>query len=275
MSVEISGAGNEPNPNPAPEGTPAPVAGGTPNPNPNPAPAAPPAPGAGPKPSDQSAVERAAFIRDLQKERQQSASFKAQVDQLTRQVQALAGVKPTSPEDTEADAIRQRFGQIYPELAGLTKEDIAALRELKERKDSLAQTEQHYWGRHAVQMVQSVTSEIAKGLGVDTLSDKQLKQVQALYIAEAENDPEFLRRHEAGDPKLTAEFAKTILDEWFEPARRRVTANAIGQQRPVPNGRGQNTPGSGGAKKIDLNNPDAFGNAMLEAARDNGLRIGG
>jgi hypothetical protein len=93
------------------------------------------------------------------------------------------------------------------------------------------------------------------------------------YAKAAAADPEFLRRHEEGDPTLVKEFAKQWIEDWFEPARRKVTANEVGRTRAVPGGRDRSVALNGG-KKIDYTNPKAIEDAMVESFKSHGGTFG-
>lgn len=210
------------------------------------------------------------ILADLKKERQarqeyerQNVQFRAELDAERRRVQALAGVTPQSEQEQEAEQIRGRFKQLFPELAELTSEDIQALRQLKEQASGIQEATTHHYKLHGRKMLDAVGVAVAKSVG-GTLSPRQLARLEAAYVREAETRPEFLARHDSGDTKLIEEFAKEWIDDWFEPARRRVTQSELERQRRVPSGRDRSVAAQGG-KKIDFNNPKAVEDAMVEA----------
>src|ERR1035437_5911839 len=82
-------------------------------------------------------TEKRAFIADLQKERKQRQDYERQVATYQgelaaekRRVQALGGVSPQSKDEVDADAIRRQFGQYFPDLANLSKDDIGEIRKI-------------------------------------------------------------------------------------------------------------------------------------------------
>jgi hypothetical protein len=82
---------------------------------------------------------------------------------------------------------------------------------------------------------------------------------------DASND--FMSRHERGDKSLIKQFAKEYVGDWFEPARRQVTSQAVRRgARPVPNGSRSGQPVTK-TPAIDYNNEDAFKKALIEARR--------
>jgi hypothetical protein len=210
---------------------------------------------------------------DLQKERLARQRYdadlkaaRAELEAEKKRVQALAGVNPKSAEETETEAIRQRFAILYPHLADLTAEDIQAIREQRGIATNLNETTQHYWVQHGRQMVGSVISEIEKELG-GKLTERQAKRIAAEYAREAENNPEFLERHEKGDKTLVAEFAKQLSEDWFEPARRKVTQQESQRFRAVPDSKGRGIV-TQGEKKIDVNDPKAVEDFLVKGYRE-------
>ena len=219
-------------------------------------------------------------LADLQKERRARQDFErkyneqqAQLAHYQRQVQALAGVNPTNPADAETEAIKAQFFKVFPDFQkfdGKVDKILSAF----DRMGSIEALEQHVWGKHGLQMIESVEAEVAKGFGTETLNEQQQDIVRALYRSRAEQDPEFLARHERGDKTLIKDFAKSFLDSVFEPARRSAQASAVASQRPVPNGGQRSIVGAGG-KKVNLTNNDEFGAAMAAEFKANGGRFEG
>ena len=198
---------------------------------------------------------------DLAKERkqrqqyeQQARQFQTELDAERKRVQALAGLTPKSAGDAEAEAVRARFGELFPHLNGLTAEDIADMKAAKEDRARLHDMERNYWGKHGKAMVGDVAKELAVTFGGE-LTKRQTDQITQAYVLRAQADPEFLERHEAGDPALVKEFAKEWIEDWFEPAKRQAIKSQVGQFRPVPNGQVRNIVNHG-EKKIDVTNND-------------------
>jgi hypothetical protein len=224
-------------------------------------------------------AERKGLLADLQKERKarqeherQAQSFAAERDAERRRVQALAGLTPKTAEETEVDAVRARFAQLFPDVANITKEDLQALREMREQMGNVNAANEHHWQLHGRQMLDSVTTAVAKQLG-GTLSDRQANRIKQAYVQAAEADPEFLQRHEAGDQTLVEQFVKEWIEDWFEPARRKVTATEIDRARRVPSARDRSVAGAGG-KKIDYNNPKSVEDALVASFKEHGGAFG-
>lgn len=213
------------------------------------------------------------FRNDLKRERQARqqyerdlAAAKAELEVERKRVQAALGVMPQSPQDAQDDEIRNRFKQLFPDLADLSKEDIAAIRELKKQQEALAQTADHYWGQQAARMIDSVQSAVEKEIG-GKLSDRQKTKLAQAYALAAENDPEFLDRHNRGDQTLVEQFAKEWAEDWFEPARRRVTQQETQRFRAVPAGNGRSivtTP----QQKIDVTDSKAVEDFLVKGFRE-------
>jgi hypothetical protein len=93
-----------------------------------------------------------------------------------------------------------------------------------------------------------------------------VQRINQAYVAEAEQNPEFLKRHDAGDPKLIEEFVKNYVEDFVEPVRRKVTASQAGRFRPVPEGRERSTPMAGG-KAIDVKDDKAVMDMLVSSRK--------
>ena len=203
--------------------------------------------------------------RDLRQKHEAAArDFQTKFEAEQKRVQALAGLAPKSAGDAEAEAVRARFGELFPHLNGLTAEDIADMREAKKDRERLQDLEKNYWGKHGKAMVGDVAKELSATYGGE-LTKRQTDQITQAYVLRAQSDPEFLERHESGDPTLVKEFAKEWVEDWFEPAKRQAIKSQVCQFRPVPNGQVRNIVNQG-EKKIDVNNNDQVMD-MLVAGR--------
>jgi hypothetical protein len=208
---------------------------------------------------------------DLQKERKARQQYeadlkaaRAELETGNKRIRALAGVETKSETEVEDDAIKQRLEALgYPSLS---KEDLEAIRELRATQSNLQETTQHYWVQHGRQMVNGVVAEIEKELG-GKLTDRQAKRIAAEYAREAETNPEFLERHEKGDKTLVAEFAKQLSEDWFEPARRKVTQQESQRFRAVPSGKDRGIV-THGEKKIDVNDAKAVEDLLVKGFRE-------
>jgi hypothetical protein len=228
--------------------------------------------------------QRTGLTNDLAKERKQRQDYEKQATQFQtelalerKRIQALTGITPTSPEEAEAAEIRDRFGKVFSreqllQQLGLTPEDLEEMKSDREERASAKAANEHYWTRHAQGMVDSAASEIAKSYGGE-LSEKQKATVTRAYVLRAQEDPEFLQRHENGDKTLAAEFAKEWISEWFEPAKRTALAANVDRFRQVPGGKDRNIVNQG-EKKIDVNDPKAVEDMLVAGFRERGGSFG-
>jgi membrane-associated HD superfamily phosphohydrolase len=239
----------------------------------------PPVAGAKPAPGRDYDKEIAGLRNDLQKERRARQQYdadlkaaKAEVEAERRRVQALAGVTPKSQADQDDEAIKAAFAQKFPHLAGLTEEDVKAMREMREQqKTILANTEQQ-WKRHNQNVVNELKTLVSKEIG-GTLTERQTNKLVAAYVAAAEADEQFLQRHQNGDPELLKEFAAEWVEDFFEPARRKVTQQEVQRQRVVPSGKDRGIV-THGEKKIDVNDSKAVEDMLVKSFREKGGSFG-
>lgn len=189
-----------------------------------------------------------------------------------RRVLALAGAEPRSEQDAADEAVRERFKQLYPKLGGLDDAKIDRLMQLADRADSLEAATENHWKSHARKMLDGAIAGMQKALGGD-LTDRQKAKLEKAYTQEAQSNPEFLARHEAGDAKLVEEFVKEFVEDFVEPGRRKALADEQNRMRRVPSSRDRSVVGTGG-KKLDLNKDDDFAEAALAAYKQHGGEFG-
>lgn len=221
------------------------------------------------------------ILADLQKERQARQQLekrlqeheRARSEQDRRIREAVIGEKP---EEAEARQVREALYQLSPRLAKLDQlsdEQFEGLLNSIGVAETVEQSELRGWTKHGRQMLDSVSEKVAEKLGGD-LSERQRKALGRFYVGEAEADPAFLQRHEAGDPKLIEEVAQQFLEDWFEPARRSVTQTEVNRtSRRVPSGKDRGVV-TQGKKKIDFKDPKAVEDAMVESYRSHGGQFG-
>jgi hypothetical protein len=216
------------------------------------------------------------MLADLARERKSRQDYERRVtaieaerEQDRRRMAALAGINVPTKDDQARESIKAEIAQMYPALGKLTPEQLDKVEALLAKSDSLEAAVNHHWTNHANGMIDKVFAGVEKTIG-GKMSARQQQRLGQLYLAEASNEqnPEFLRRHDAGDPTLIEEFVKTFVEDFFEPARRQAIAEQTRRQRPVPDGKGRSL--SVGGKKIEIKNDTDFGNAMTAAFRENG-----
>lgn len=200
------------------------------------------------------------MLSDVQKERKarqdferKVADFESRLNERDRQIQALTGSRTPTKAEADDEAIRERLAQLSP-ASRLTEEQIADLLELRDQRQEMAATVDQHWLRHSRGMLDSLVKEVSAEFG--DLTDRQKKKMFAAYVQNAESDPEFHRRHDAGDPALVTQFAKEWIEDFVEPVRRKQTANEVSRLRNVPNGRDRSTP-MNGEKPIDYKDDKA------------------
>lgn len=213
-------------------------------------------------------------LTDLKKEREQrqtyernAAALQARLEERERQLNAMVGNRIPSKDEADADAIRQRFSELFPGLAKLNEAQVERLLQIAGQGDQLEAATTHHWTNHGRQMLDQVHKGIAVELG--DLTDRQKRRINVAYVAEAEADPQFLQRHESGDPTLVREFVKQFLDDLVEPVRRKVTASEVNRNRLVPNGKDRSMPQPGG-KKIDVNDKKAVEDLLVDGFKAKG-----
>ena len=219
----------------------------------------------------------------------QLAEATAKAELHEKRLRIALGVEIPNKEDQEAAEIREAMYKANPKLKLLEKLDEATIERILGAADSATTAVQAQWARHRDGMLGNLQEEAADLLGVEKLSEAQSKRLERAFREEAreqaqvraraeekqdstydfEND--FVSRYERGDKKLLVEFAKSFIDEWGIPARRTATASAFERQnRPVPRGGRVRTSLTQGPPKIDYNDDDAFGAAMLSARTGGG-----
>jgi hypothetical protein len=117
-------------------------------------------------------------------------------------------------------------------------------------------------------MLDSVVTQASKAMG-GTLTDRQKTRLERAYFNEAASNPQFLQRHEAGDPKLIEEFVKEFVEDFVEPGRRNALASEQERMRRVPSSRDRSIVGANG-KTPDLSKPGEFEDAAVAAFRKHG-----
>ena len=220
----------------------------------------------------------------FKKSQDDNTQLKADLVKEQARVRAALGIDKADPKAAETEELRGALHEMFPQLKafeGMTSEQIA---EIFDAANTARSASKATWDRHASEMFDSLEGETVKALGVEKLSQTQVKRLHQAYREEAyaavqarprdeQGNPladptgqDFLTRHERGDKKLIEEFVKTFLDDWFEPAKKSVTlSNARKFLRPTPQGGRTVQPLVQGEKKVDLTDDAAFKKALIEA----------
>ena len=216
---------------------------------------------------------------------QQLTALKADLEKEQKRVRAALGVDPANPQAEEQAEVEEALVKIlerkYPGLAALQRlkpEQFDAIIQGamagQSAQDSAADAQ-----RDAA--FESCYTEAAKVLRKDTLSDRQKRGVREAFATEFRSamqernakreqgiQPDandFVSRYLRNDRTLFTEFVKEYLSDWYEDAKRNVTATTVRRNaRPVPNGGRSETVVTGGVQH-DLTTNDGFKKAIVEA----------
>lgn len=218
------------------------------------------------------------MLSDLQKERKarqewerKAIEHETRLSERDRQFAALTNSRTPTTEEAQEQEIRARIEKMYPVLGRLTEAQVDKVLSVADRGEQFDTFTSNQWTRSNLQMIEGVYADIAKETG--DLTDAQKRRINALYVSEAESSPEFLQRHEAGDPALAKEFVKTYLEDFVEPIRRKVTATEVNRARSVPFGKDRGAPGTTG-KKIDVTDPKAVEDLLVAGFKERGGQFG-
>lgn len=233
----------------------------------------------GNKDGEPSAKEKG-LLTEVQKERAARQKLERQVAELTgtltaeqKRVKALAGLETKPEAELESDEIRAKLLAVMPELGDLTaKEFGTALKKLVEMLPAMERTQQHYWGKQGLNSLNAIEKKIGETFG--DLSPRQVKAIRSAYVLEAENNPEFARRHEDDAEALIEEFSKNWIEDWFEPAKRKITADEVARLRKVPGARDRTLVTGQGEKPIDVTDDKAVGDMLVAGFRNKGGEFG-
>ena len=205
----------------------------------------PPATGGIPEgyvPSHRIRETREAAIRQAQQEFAiKEANYAAKLEQLQRNLQALTGVQP--PPNPEIDAVRSQFSKLYP---GLSKIESQAekFEQMVSKLEDMEQQNQHYWGTHATNTVDSLYREAANSLGQE-LSPDAKQQLRASFVGFIQTNPEHEARYQNDAAGLVKDFWKAFSSQFIDPVRR---ASTVASAARIPSGLPQDT--AGGAPQI-------------------------
>lgn len=218
-------------------------------------------------------------LGDLQKERKTRQKYeadlaaeRASLAAERKRVQALAGVTPKSDQDAANDAVRERFQQLFPKLGSLTDAQIDKLLSVAENAENIEATVNRQHTIHGKKMLDAAVQGMSKALGGE-MTERQKQRLQWAYFQEAQNSPQFLERHESGDPTLIEEFVKGFMEDFVEPGRRTALAEQEKRMRGVPVSRDRSVVGASG-KKLDLSNDKDFAEAAVQAFKGHGGAFG-
>lgn len=219
---------------------------------------------------------RDGMLRDLKTERAARQKLETELKQFRDDIagrnkkmgEALGITQPEN--DEEAKIIRAQFAKVFPRLAAIAENeniDVEKLVELLNNSSNIKSTADHYWVEKGQQVVDTIAQEIQTELGGE-LSETQYDDLAHAYVRFVARGGEALRlRHEREPIKLAKEFAKGYIEQWFAPARRKVTQQAVDRNgRRIPSGN-RSQPVVSQKAKVDYNDEDAFKKALQESFR--------
>ena len=177
---------------------------------------------------------REATQRHEQQLAAERAQWQAQQVELTKRIQALAGVAPS--ENQQFDDIRNQFKQVFPDQDWVGGQR-AAIEELIQLKDELKASMQAQWeshNRHAMNMLYK-DAETTYGT---PLTEDAKRTLGASFVGYLQSNPDAYSRYQS-DPSVASEFWKAFSDRFVDPARRQAVVNTA--QR-IPNNLPQDSP---------------------------------
>lgn len=175
-----------------------------------------------------------------------------------KQLAALTGVSPASPDAAKEAEIKEAFFKLMPgarKLLGLSEEQIDRLLKTPDTADSAREFVSQGWQKHGKAMMGKLVTEVSDAIGGD-MSERAQGRLKAAFVqmldsernkSVRENDgkpTELLQKYLDGDESLIQDFAKEWAEDYFVPARRQIVSrevSRIGRQVPNPQGRSQQT----------------------------------
>lgn len=152
------------------------------------------------------------------------STSKAEIERLTKQVQALTGVTPQN--HSEEEIIRTQLFKIAPELKALI-EMQDQLKEIAAQRDAFQQQNQHYWQSYNRTQMDRLFKSAEEVYGT-ALTDGQKRSLAASFVGWAQSDPELVERYQT-DPSLINDFWKEFSSSFIEPVRRTTVTSAAGR----------------------------------------------
>lgn len=196
-------------------------------------------------------------------------TLETQHAELDRRLKGALGVATQTPQETEAESIRQALFQLVPQLGRLTPEKMEQMEAMLERMGTFETIEQRVWGERGRAARTVLFETIEEAIGGD-LSERQQGKILRALRAHIESDPELIARYEAGDDSVIEEYAKEWVEDFVKPQHRAELKTQVDRIRKVPNGRDRGVTPPRQKKAVNVNDPKAFGDALVESFRDHG-----
>ena len=213
--------------------------------------------------------------------------YKAKLEAAEKRTRIALGVEEVDPKTKDAEEIRNAIYDLIPEIGALKGLTPEQLQEVLEAARVARTSASATWERHTTSVLDSIDHEAIESMKVDKLTPTQQTRLHRAYRDEimgamqerqaalqrgerntletTAQDNDLVARHERGDKTLVKEFVKAYLADWYEPARRSVSAQLERRNRPVPRGERSRLPLAQGEQKVDLDNKDEFKKALLAA----------
>jgi hypothetical protein len=149
----------------------------------------------------------------------------AEIERLTKQVQALTGVTPQNR--SEEEVIREQLFKVVPDLKELIamREQLAAI---ASQKDDFQQQTQHYWDTYNRTQMDRLYKAASASFDGQPLSDSQKAYIKSSFVGWASSDPQLADRYQT-DPTLVDQFWKEFSSSFIDPVRRGATVTATGR----------------------------------------------
>lgn len=197
--------------------------------------------------------------------------YQRELEYERQRVAALSGVKPPAPPpDPEADAIRQQFLKLFPEMKELmdARDKLKPWMEMDPKEiQELRTSQQQAWELHGGQVLDLFEQKLRTAYGSAELKPEAVAMVQRMFVSTVETDPDLRARYDRGDLRVIDDFINAYKQGLLDPFHRSTTAAAAPVARAAAR-----LPRGGGASAITGPKPPTVkpsdGEAFHKAAFD-------
>lgn len=213
--------------------------------------------------------------------------YKAKLEAAEKRTRIALGVEEVDAKTKDAEEIRNAIYDLIPEIGALKGLTQDQLQEVLEAARVARTSASATWERHTSSVLDLLDTEASDSMKVEKLTPTQQTRLRRAYRDEVMGamqerqvalergerqtldttgqDNDLVARHERGDKSLIKEFVKAYLADWYEPARRSVSAQLERRNRPLPRGERTILPLTQGEKKVDLTDNNEFKKALIAA----------
>lgn len=213
--------------------------------------------------------------------------YKAKLEAAEKRTRIALGVEEVDAKTKDAEEIRNAIYALIPEIGALKGLTQDQLQEVLEAARVARTSASATWERHTSSVLDLLDTEASDSMKVEKLTPTQQTRLRRAYRDEVMGamqerqvalergerqtldttgqDNDLVARHERGDKALIKGFVKAYLADWYEPARRSVSAQLERRNRPVPRGERTILPLTQGEKKVDLTDNNEFKKALIAA----------